>query len=226
LRFGHAQLDEDGMAGEPTFPPELDWDQQCLTYTRRGNDDQYCGIPFRPVPVNALMPDGSWAAGVTDEYAFEIHRPDGTVLRVQRYWDPVPVSAEEAEYRKQQTTELVRERMGAGPEWTWNGPEIPDHKPAYDQLIADRNGRIWVSRAQASRRSTECGEDQPECWLPQGYWLDAFDTDGRFLGSVTLGQRPSSTYIDGTTILSSQMDAGGTYVVKKYRVVLPADAGS
>jgi len=219
LLFGHTPLGEDGTPGEPTFPPELEWDQQCLTYTRRGNENQYCGIPFWPAPTNALMPDGAWAVGVRDEYAFEIHRTDGKVLRVQRYWEPVPVPPEEAAYRKQQTTELVRERMGAGPEWNWNGPEIPDHKPAYDQLIADRNGRLWVLRAQASELSTECNDDQPECWLPQGYWLDAFDADGRFLGSVTLRQRPNATFIDGTTILCSEMDAAGTFVVKKYRLV-------
>ncbi|MGD8329777.1 MAG: 6-bladed beta-propeller [Acidobacteriota bacterium] len=226
VRFGHAQLDEEGMAGETTFPPELEWDQQCVTYTRRGNQQRYCGIPFWPSPANALMLDGSWVVGVSSDYAFEIHRTDGTLLRVQRYWEPVPVTAEEAAYRKQQTTELVRERMGAGPDWTWNGPEIPDHKPAYVQLFPDRNGRIWVLREQRSELTTECSEDQPECWLPQGYWLDAFDIDGRFLGSVTLTQRPNSTFIDGSTILSSEMDATGTFVVKKYRVVLPGGARS
>jgi len=226
IRFGRAQLGEDGTPGEPFFPPELEWDEQCVTYTRRGNEQQYCGIPFWPLPADALMLDGSWAVGVTDDYAFEIRKSDGVVLRVQRSWEPVPVPAEEAEYSKQRTTELVRERMGAGPEWSWNGPEIPYHKPAYEQLIPDRNGRLWVLRAQASQLTTDCYDDQPECWLPQGYWLDAFDTDGRFLGSVTLRQRPNATFIDGTTILSSEMDAAGTFVVKKYRVVLPEGVGS
>jgi hypothetical protein len=221
IRFGRAELDAEGNAGEPFFPPDPGWEPACLTYTRRGNEDTYCGIPFQPSAASALMLDGAWAVGVSNDYAFDFHETDGGTTHVQRYWEPVPVPAEEAEYRKQQTTELVRERMGAGPDWTWNGPDIATHKPAFDQLVADRNDRLWVRRAQASELTTECSEDVPECWVPRGYWLDAFARDGRFLGSVTLERYPSRLFIDVTTVVSLEMDETGTYVVKKYRLVLP-----
>lgn len=227
FRFGRALLDGDGNAGETLFPPELGWEPPCLTYTRRGNDSTYCGIPFEPSAASALLLDGAWAVGVSNEYAYEVHNLDGTRLHVQRYWEPVPVTAEEADYAKQRTAQLVRERMGAGPDWTWNGPEIPSHKPAFDLLSPDRDGRLWVLRARASHLSTDCSEDEAECWRPEGYWLDAFERDGHFLGGVTLARRPAGRlFIDGTTIIAAEMDEAGTYVVKKYRLVLPGDDGS
>ncbi len=218
-RSGYARLGPDHMAGEPSYPPDMEWESHCLTYERRGQENRYCGVPFQPFPANALLPDGSWAFGTTDKYAFQVNQADGTRLQIERAWDPVVVSPEEAADHKRRTTEIMRERIAADPGWIWNGPEIPDHKPAYLQLMADRNDRIWVLREQPSRLSTDCADGSPECWVPEGYWLDAFGADGRFLGSVTIERRPVfRPFIDGSTIVAIIMDEGGTIMVKGYRL--------
>jgi hypothetical protein len=206
--------------GEPLFPPETGWESPCLTYMENGREDQYCNIPFQPRAVGELTAEGAWAVGTTDNYAFQVHKPDGSILRVQRYWTPVAVSAAEADYHKRQTTAYIRED---DPSWSWNGPEIPDHKPAYLQLLPARDGRLWVLREGPSRESTDCLDEEPECWVPEGYWLDAFGPDGRFLGSVTLDRRPSyRPFIADTTIVAIVTDGAGTIMVKRYRLLLPA----
>lgn len=222
IRFGRAEIGSDGSAGEPFFPPEPDWESTCLTFQRRGRETTYCNVPFWPHPLNALLRDGGWVVGINDRYAFDLERADGTTLRVERYWDPVPVLAEEAEYHKRQTVDLINERMSADPEYVWNGPEIPDHKPAYVQLMPDRDGRIWVLRGQQSVLSTACFEDVPECWSPAGYWLDVFAPDGRYLGAATLESRYAGRpFIDDRTIVAIEMDEAGTVVVAKYRLDIP-----
>ena len=221
-RFGRARIDPDGNVGEPVFPPEPERVFPCLTYSRSGRESRYCAIPFQPFSLNTMTPAGSWAVGINDTYSFEIHEPDGSTLRIERYWTPVPVTAEETAYRKESTTKVMRERIVREPSWTWNGPEIPDHKPAYSQLWPDRNGRIWLLREGPSRRSTECLEDVPECWVPESHSLDAFGPDGRFLGSATIDRAPSwRPFIDGTTVLAIVIDEAGTIMVKRYRLVLP-----
>ena len=219
-----ARLGDDRKAGAPTFPPDLDWEPRCLTYIRGGRENRLCDIPFQPSAPRSLMPDtGGWVLGISETYSFEVQKADGMILRVERFWEPVPVSGEEATHLKQRTTEFIRERADTG-SWSWNGPEIPDHKPAYLQLMPDRNGRIWVLREQASRYGTDCREDEVECWIPQGYWLDAFGSDGRFLGSVTLERLPSRRpFIDGLTIVTAIIDESGTIMVKRYRLVLPGE---
>lgn len=222
-RLGYSMIGPDGNAGDPVFSPELEWERGCLTYLRRGREDDYCNIPYYPRSISARAPDGGWAIGTSDTYAFEVHGADGSSTRVERYWDPVPVSAEEAARRKQETVEYIRERAD-NEAWSWNGPEVPDHKPAYVQLIPDRDDRIWVLREQASRRSTDCNADVPECWIPGGYWLDAFAPDGRFLGSVTLDRRPAfRPFIDDDTVVATVIDDAGTAMVKRYRLVLSGE---
>jgi hypothetical protein len=82
-----------------------------------------------------------------------------------------------------------------------------------------------------SRQASDCPEEAPPCWEPEGYWLDAFDTDGRFLGSATFealrvpgsGDLPGApVFIDGETILAVLTDGAGTSRVKRYRLVLPS----
>ncbi len=222
-RIGHAKLGDDRRPETPQLPPELDWEPRCLTYLRNQRESRYCAIPFEPSATYSLMPDGGWVTGTSDAYAFDVHRPDGSRLHVERNWDPVPVSAEEAGYRRAQTTEFIRNRADGG-SWSWNGPEIPDHKPAYLSLYADRNGRIWVLREMASRPATDCPDGGDECWIPEGYWLDIFDPDGRFLGSAAIEHRPQwRPFIEDDTVVAIVLDDAGTIMVKRYRLVLPGE---
>ena len=225
-RFGRAKIGPDGTLGDPIYPPELDRESACLTYRRGESERSFCNIPFQPFPVSTLTPEGAWVVGVNDTYAFEVRVPDGSMLRVERFWTPVAVTRDEADYRRRQTTDMVRDQIARDPAWTWNGPEIPDHKPAYLQLMPDRNGRIWSLREKPSRQSTDCAGETAVCWIPEGYWLDAFGSDGRFLGSAELDRRPTDRpFIDDDTLVAPVADDAGTIMVKRYRLSLPGEEG-
>jgi hypothetical protein len=70
------------------------------------------------------------------------------------------------------------------------------------------------------------------CWRPEGYWLDGFDPEGRYLGTVSLdalgvpavGNLPiAPLFIEGDTVLAVLTDDLGTTRVKRYRIVLPEE---
>lgn len=223
LRLGRIRIGPEGTEGEPVYGPDIDWESACLTYTRQGRESKYCAIPFQPAAFSTFAPSGAWVVGISDSYSFEVHHPDGGKLVVERPWEPVPVSPEEAEYRREQTTWMIRDRIGPDSGWTWNGPEIPDHKPAFRQLVPDQSGRVWVVREGPSRRSTDCASGAEECWVPEAYNWDAFGPDGRFLGSFSVDERLSFPFIEDDTVAAVTSDSSGTTVVKRYRLVLPGE---
>jgi hypothetical protein len=181
-----------------------------------------------------LNPSGTWIAGVNDAYRFEVDGPDGSSTVVERYWDPVPVDPDEAAYRERAWIETFRQR---DPDWRWNGPEIPAHKPAYNKLLADRSDRIWVIREGPSERVDDCEESFTDslslvmqtavmCWQPAGYWWDAFDIGGRYLGELEVpdGVGPDTpTFIGDDIFVTIVQDDDGTVMVKRYRMVLPGE---
>ena len=224
-RVGRVRLGPDGAIGALTLPPELEWERgECLSYSRRGQQRDYCGLPYRTGPVASFTPAGEWVVGINDRYRFEVHDPDGSLLVVERTRDPVAVEPQELAHHERAITERLRRD---DPSWSWNGPGIPVIKPAYEQLVPDRSGRTWALREKPSRRSTRCDGDQPECWRPSGYWLDAFGRDGRLLGTVSLPRRPlAPLFIRDETLIAVVMDDAGTIVVKRYRLVSPEAPGS
>ena len=154
---------------------------------------------------------------------------------IERFWEPVAVSAPEIAYHERRISEYIRDRADGS--WQWNGPPIATHKPAWLRIIPGRRGRTWLMRERASREVPDCGADtSTTCWVSEGYDLDAFDADGRYLGSTTfladlrdvtvgaLDRAPTAPiFIDGDTIVAAVSDAVGTIIVKRYRLVLPGE---
>lgn len=187
-------------------------------------------VPFSPQVHWTLSPSGAVIGGVSDDYSFEIRYPDGSIARVEKSWQPVPVDPEEAAWHKRSDTANMRSTQ---PDWSWNGPGIPEHKPAFSQLLADADGRIWVRRPGPGYHvDEECNED-PEpgaafgtlCWLETTTW-EVFDDDGRFLGGAELPegiQAFPQPYVRDNVFLAVYMDDLGTVMVKRYRIALPAD---
>jgi hypothetical protein len=152
-------------------------------------------VPFAPIRYVAISPLGYLVAGYPNRYAFEIHQPGRAVVSVRRDVKPEPVSrSERAEGRKG-----IEERMRqTDPNWTWNGPGIPENKPAYYGLIVGLDGRIWISlspetgpkiggisgtsgvgpgMARPPRREADREPSKPTLY-------DVFEPDGRYLGQV------------------------------------------
>jgi hypothetical protein len=183
------------------------------------------GIPYMPYELAEFLPAGAWIVGVPDAYHFELHHADGTVTRVRKYWEPIPVSADEAAWRKQWTTALVRNQVA---DFRWNGPEVPGHKPAYDRFVPVFGGRVLVAREGPSRRNDPCDERYEErgattepCYASDRIW-EMFELEGRYLGRVSFpAARISRLFMRDDVVLLAVEDEAGTISVKRYRLVLP-----
>jgi len=221
-------LEADGT-GDPIPRPELAAGDWSLTASGEGMSISM-GVPFAPAPVWTVAPSGALIAGVADEYSFDIRYPDGSVTRVVKQDDPVPVAPEEADWHRKST--IARMRRNA-PDWNWNGKDIPAVKPAYQRFLPDRSGRVWVTRpGPGTHVEADCNENpEPDnaredpCWQAGTSW-HVFDDEGRFLGGADvpegIGANPAP-FIEGDMFLARVTDDLGTIMVKRYRLVLPGE---
>ena len=102
-------------------------------------------------------------------------------------------------------------------------------KPAYDQLIADLSGRIWVGRPGPGYEVPECEKDpetgiwEPSCWRNERLY-EVFDVEGQFLGTVEVPaglQLDETSHIRGDKIVARVEDDQGIITVKRYQLVTP-----
>ena len=223
----------EGPTGDPIPEPEFDYEpprlRESTGTTRDGSRLTVMPmVPFAARPVAVLAPTGAMVAGVGTAYRFEIEESDGHRTGVERAVDPVPIGREEASWRRKSLTNRMRRR---DPGWAWGGPDVPEHKPFFEQLVPDQDGRIWVSRRGPSFRIPECDED-PEpgasdrpCW--ESNWIqEVFGPDGRYLGDVRFPpdySRFGDLYIRDDMVLLQTMDEAGTIMVKRFRLVLPGE---
>jgi len=218
---------EEGPAGEQLMVPIDETFTPMVVSDEMGSFQR--PVPFSPQEVWALTPRAEMVFGVGNDYRFEVRRPDGTVLEVRKRWQPVPVSDEQREWRRRRTIAIMREFL---PDWIWgDAPDIPDHKPAFDELIPTRSGALWVLRSGPGVPLADCDADAatPEqidaypCWRDT-YIVDIFGPDGRFLGSVDAPEDMRFTprpYIDGDLIIARAEDDNAVNSVKRYRLVRP-----
>jgi len=218
---GMQQVGPEGAIGDLMPMPELEFDRLELTGERTTSR-----VPYGPGQISAFSPAGAWIVGVNDAYHFEIHYPNGGITRVEKFWDPVPISAEEAEHAKRWTTGSMRRN---DPDWNWNGPPIPDHKPAYYLFSPTQSSHVLVVREGPSRRvegpCDEVYEDRgpsyEPCYEPERAW-DLFDLEGNFLGEVI---RPAGRlfqpFFRDDLVLVHVEDEMGTIMVKRYRLTVP-----
>ena len=153
-------------------------------------------MPFYiPRNVSAPSPLGYLVSGRTSEYA--LFRPliDGRVVRIERPWDPLPVTREEhAQIRLYRETSQERFR-GAGVR-TVSLADIPDTKPPFWAIQVDGLGRIWVARhapgfhrpeSAAERASRLARLQVPNSAMEwrEPLVVDVLEPTGRFLGTLS-----------------------------------------
>jgi hypothetical protein len=227
----------DGEPGEKIAypePPPLDGLTFAPASFRRPDGSQATRggrpIPFSPRAMTQFLPFGAAIVGASDRYRLEVTNFGGGRLVIERRVDPIAVQPEEAAWTKRFTTAT---RRRSEPGWTWDGPEIPEHKPYFELVAGDPQGRVWVSRRGPGVRAEVCDENpEPDaateilpCWQDTTI-VDFFGADGRFLGPVQMppGFGVSDlrgTFIDDDLLLIQSQDDAGTIMVKRYRLVLP-----
>lgn len=230
--FGVAELLADGSLGPRREYPSLDFEPTTFTVTVAGGGAMAMDGRqlFFPARLRSVGPDGALVAGVSSDYSFRVLGEDGTELRVERYWDPIPIPAEHLEYQARSVEGWFRQ---LDPEWSLDRSTLPSTKAAFVGLQADRQGRVWVMRDGNSIRRDDCEPDpqvewraarENPCWVSRPI-VDVFDANGEYLGEL---RRPAgltfrAVEIDGDRYLAAVEDEDGLVMVKRYRIVIPGE---
>jgi hypothetical protein len=185
----------DGSPGDTIRTPEYDYDPPTLVaqnVTKDGTSTSVNNVPFSPTYHWTFSPLGYFIAGVSNRFAVDLHHSDGKVLRIGRDVEPVAVSsAESADAEARLTTSMRR----TAPDWKWNGPGIPDVKPAYRRIFAGQDGRIWVQLSMPGEEVPVTEEERapagpgaalriPSARYVEPVVFDVFEADGRYIGQV------------------------------------------
>lgn len=177
----------DGTIADTIRMPTRGYETQLLEVSVTGGVSSYT-IPFMPAEHWTMDRDGRVIFGSSDRYALERWEGDGRVLRIERAASRAPVVGAEAVQIREQMVRSIRGQ--AGPGWQWDGPDIPNEKPAFQTLLPGTDGSIWVLREMASVEVDNPGwdETQPDRGFPTTWErpivVDVFDADGAYLGPV------------------------------------------
>ena len=179
-------------------------------------------VPFTPRFFWAVHPSGHFLTGLSSDYRVDLAGDDG-VLRIERAYDPVPVSDGERAYRRESKVRMIRWSV---PDWTWDGPAVPDHKPVFNELLTGRDGRIWVrlltdgQRVENENHNPDNPFSEPETWR-ESTRFDVFESDGTYLGVVVppddFSASPDPVF-DGDHVWAVARDELGVERVIRYRI--------
>ena len=143
--YGVGEFGRDGLIGSPRFPSEIPFEPITKTVTTRRRSDAHVAVPFAPPhPRPVVGPFGSIVIGAAHRYRIEIQKTSGSLVAIEKNWVPVPVAQAEADWHRRLLIATLRAEM-APPGWSWDGAEIPAHKPAFASLIAAASGEVWGS---------------------------------------------------------------------------------
>lgn len=164
IRYDH--LGDRGIEPRDTFIVPRHEAETFQLQDSQGRARIIAGVPFAPSQVWRLA-DGHVWIGVSDAYRLHRVRFEGDTVRVvERAFTPPHVTAAE------------RDSVINGMAWfTDQGgrvdrSRIPDRKPAFQGLVQDDSGHLWVWPHLA--------DGEPEA-------IDVFDPVGRYLGRVPTG---------------------------------------
>jgi hypothetical protein len=186
-KSGHARYYADGTV-DTISTPDLGYEEAQISAEREGSSS-INSVPFSPGQINAYSPFGYYVVGVNEDYSFDLVRPEG-VLRISKIYESVPVDPGEAAAERKAATDNFQQSY---PGWKWNGPPIPDVKPAYNQFYPADDGRIWVRIPAPSERYMDAAEQKAEEErlgravnpFREPVLFDVFESTGEYLGRVS-----------------------------------------
>jgi hypothetical protein len=176
------RIGRDGTLQDSLLVPEWDFESASVTFSSE-QMTAINNVPFTPREHWTFSPHGYFVGGLSTEYSIDVFRPDGSVLRIQRTADPVPVDPAE---REAERMGVIRNFQQMAPDWKWNGPPIPDTKPPFQAVHVASDGRIWVRLHQPGHLAEEADPGDPRSvdrWSERPVW-DVFEPDGAYLGEV------------------------------------------
>lgn len=187
-RRGMARYKADGTVDTIDTP---DWEyEEAIISGESENSSSTRRVPFTPRQIIAYSGQGYFVVGISERYRFSLLKPGGPVLTIERDFEPVPVDPAEASATRERVTANFRDNF---PGWKWNGPEIPDVKPAYQAFMIAEDGRIWVHLHAPSERYMDAAQQRAEeerLGRPVNPYrekvrLGVFEPSGEYLGEVS-----------------------------------------
>lgn len=188
--FSFVRYGPDGQPGDTLPYPDLGRGPRLTAEFRNGDNFSRSStvIPFWPSRRVTLSLDGRFVIGDPARYSIDVPLDSG-VLRIWRDAEPIPVSAAEGANLRQRITHDMRR---TDPGWDWDGPAIPDTKPAFRSLMMDEDGRLWVHLHTVAERIPDAEVERPDPASndpPPLEWrepirFDVFDVDGTYLGQL------------------------------------------
>lgn len=226
--FGLIRYSPEGEVMDTLPAPVWDYEAPQLTASREGSSSSR-SVPFSPQPHWSFSPRGVFVGGLSTEYRVDVFRQDGTVLRMEREGDPVPVQAVEAEEQRRRITLGLQRQYGS---WRWNGPDIPETKPPFTDLFVSGEGDVWVLRSTEGSpvmTASEAAEEERVSGRPVLRYreppaFDVFSADGSFLGPVRVPESfamdPEPIVRDGYVwaVVRDELDVAS---VVRFRLVAP-----
>jgi hypothetical protein len=222
---GLVRISPDGTPVDTLVPPDVGY--EALEVEARNDEGENHsvsrnGVPFAPSETWTLHPDGYFIHGVSTEYRVDLLKSEHPV-RIERVYRPIPVSGAE---RSEEEARVVRNMRYTDPNWRWNGPSIPDHKPAFQRLYAGKGGRIWVHVSLPSYERDDPDYDPKDPEAVENRWrepvgFDVFETDGSYLGRVEAPESFSlypTPVIDGDYVWATTRDDLGVQRVVRFRI--------
>jgi hypothetical protein len=211
LRIDINTLRRDTVALPWTFPPLSQVEIVTPSSARGVVSVRQASVPYVPDIRWRYSRFGEFIGGNNATFSIERVRPDGGILRSVRSVPRVPVAQE---FRAAFAAQFAAASRGASQ--ATRGPDVPTHKPAYQNLSVDHDGRVWVSRSLPSERPSTAKTVFD--WEPPPIY-DLISRDGRFLGTIQPPAEFQLLYVAGDHIWGAERgDLDVPYVVR-YRMV-------
>lgn len=230
-KTGLVQINPDGTPGDTLKIPDTPWEEPTLEATHddgEGNTSMSVNtVPFGPQENAVLSPRGYFIHGINLQYVLTLLRENAPVLRIEKEYNPVPVTGGE---REEEEAGEIRNMKGTDPNWRWNGPPIPEVKPPYDRFYAGDDGTIWVRVHQPAQRVDDPSYDPTDPEAVPDEWrepmvFDVFDEEGTYLGAVRapdgLSRYPQPIFTR-EWVLGIVRDQFDVQTVVKFRVEIPS----
>ncbi|MBT8404578.1 MAG: hypothetical protein KJP18_12015 [Gemmatimonadetes bacterium] len=227
-QMGLQRVAPDGAVTDTVAIPESGYQTpriEARIETDGGANVSMNAVPFSPDEASTLHPDGWFIHGISDRYAFTLLRPGG-YIRIERDATPTSVTAGE---KAEAEAEATRNMRSTDPNWRWNGPGIPDVKPAYDEIYTAMDGRIWVLVELEAVEQDDPDYDPTDPDAIEDRWrsryaFDLFETDGTYVGRVPMPEdvsRYPRPLIRGDQVWAVTRDDLDVQRVVRYRLVPP-----
>lgn len=219
-------VDATGTAGDTIRPPDVGYE----TPSVEAHSPDGSGISMNSVPFSAgedwtLHPDGYFVHGVETSYHIRLLNPEAPLV-IERAVTPVAVTAGE---KAEAEARIIHNFRRMDPNWSWNGPGIPDVKPAFENISVGLDGRIWVTVPQPGYEKDDPDYDPKDPDSLENRWheqaaFDVFEKDGTYLGQVMapddFAGHPTPVF-RGDQVWAVTRDELGVQRVVRFRVKAP-----